>query len=250
MVRTLINITLIIVLAVVTIANAREFWQMGDVTNIQDNDVFLLRRPGFHPYSGARNISGLWLKQALTTAGPQGGAGYDGNDGVNGTNGINGATGPQGPQGFRGYSGAQGPVGPMGPEGPPGPEGPAATVTQSAVLGVIDDPTDGAELHMRQGPTEASTVAKFHVDDRGGNVRNYIDGSGYQAFKDANGYAVVSIAADTGVISARNSANKLIYKLDPNDTVRLTMYRGDGTTPMFEVYTSGRMVHKGELIIQ
>ena len=86
-------------MAVAAWAETKQFWQMGDVTDVRDTDVFLLRRPGFHPYSGARNISGLWLKQALTTAGPQGPAGYDGNDGAPGANGINGTNGTNGTNG-------------------------------------------------------------------------------------------------------------------------------------------------------
>ena len=101
MVKKLFIIIAMLLTAAVVSAEVKQFWQMGEVTDVQDSDVFLLRRRGFHPYSGARNISGVNLKQALTTTGPQGVPGYtpvlgvdyyDGRPGLNGTNGTNGKT--------------------------------------------------------------------------------------------------------------------------------------------------------------
>jgi len=63
----------------------------------------------------------------------------------------------------------------VGPQGPPGP---AASVTQSAVLSALDDPTDGAVLYVQQGVTEAGTAAKIAVGDRLGNYKTRIDGNG------------------------------------------------------------------------
>jgi len=66
----------------------------------------------------------------------------------------------------------------IGPEGPQGPEGPPGSINQAAVLGVLDDPTDGATLWLQQGATESATAAKSGAKDAAGNARQWIDGNG------------------------------------------------------------------------
>ncbi|HEX9078097.1 MAG TPA: hypothetical protein VF795_00835 [Desulfuromonadaceae bacterium] len=110
----------VLLLASCTTALAVQWWQTGTVTDVQDADVFMLRRPGLANYSGTRTVSGADLKATLTTAGPQGPQGPQGIQGPAGPQGIQGS---QGERGFRGYSGAQGPQGLPGATGPQGPQG-------------------------------------------------------------------------------------------------------------------------------
>src|SRR6185369_2104627 len=137
---------------------------------------------------------------------------YDGRDGAAGPTGATGATGPAGTNGLDGKTvlngfGAPGGglgvdgdfyldtanahlYGPkaagawgtyidlVGPQGPQGPPGPSASVTQSAVLGALDDATDGAVAWVQQGPTEQATDAKIGVKDRLGNAKEWVDSNG------------------------------------------------------------------------
>ncbi|HEX9080240.1 MAG TPA: hypothetical protein VF795_11665 [Desulfuromonadaceae bacterium] len=165
-----------------TTALAVQWWQTGTVTDVQDADVFMLRRPGLANYSGTRTVSGADLKAALTTAGPQGPQGPQGErgfrgysgaqgpkgdkgdtglqgsmgpqgpQGIQGAQGTTGLQGPQGERGFRGYSGAQGPQGlpgATGPQGTTGAQGPQGLTGATGATGATG--SQGAT-----GPTGAT----------------------------------------------------------------------------------------------
>lgn len=99
--------------------------------------------------------------------------------------------------------------------------------TQAQILAKIATPTDAAKLTVQQGATEAGTVAKVEVRDSGGNLTRYITGDGSEIVK---------------------KAGNTIYKYD-TVTRSLSMYRGDGATPTFTVYSSGRTRMYGSLTL-
>jgi hypothetical protein len=79
----------------VSAVQSKEFWMFPQVTDVQDDDVYLLRRPGQTTYTGARNITGLSLKNAFT--GIPGPPGYTPVKNVDYFDGIPGAQGESGP---------------------------------------------------------------------------------------------------------------------------------------------------------
>lgn len=105
--------------------------------------------------------------------------------------------------------------------GPAGPPGPSASVTQSAVISALDDPTDAAVVYLQQGATEAATAAKFAVGDKDGNYKQWID---------SNGTVVRQcIAADTA---------PAVKMLSPSGVV------------LYSVACDGTMTFKGTMVIQ
>lgn len=100
----------------------------------------------------------------------------------------------------------------VGPEGPPGP---SASVTQSAVLSALDDPTDGAVLYVQQGATEAGTAAKTAVGDSVGNYKFWVDGNGTVVRQ--------CITADTApAVKMLSPAGAVLYSVACNGTMEFT----------------------------
>jgi hypothetical protein len=94
---------------------------------------------------------------------------------------------------------------------------------QSQILAKIATPTDGAKLTVQQGATEAGTASKIEVRDAEGNVTNYTSGN--------------------GTITVRKGGNTTwVY-----DTVTqsMVMYRGNGTTAAYRVYSTGKTYANG-----
>jgi hypothetical protein len=104
---------------------------------------------------------------------------------------------------------------------PKGDAGASASVTKPAVVSALADATaDNLGITLQPGPTDAATFALFSTRDRPGNVRWYVDAS--------------------GTMFQKTSAGKTRMKITTDGEI--TQYRGDGTTPAFRVYSSGRLV--------
>jgi hypothetical protein len=100
----------------------------------------------------------------------------------------------------------------VGAQGPPGP---SASVTQTAVIGALDDPTDGAVVYVQQGPTEAGTAAKIAVGDSVGNTKAWLDGNGTlvrQCLNGETGYAVKVLSYTGEVLYSVACNNSIVFK--------------------------------------
>lgn len=254
--RPQLLLTAAILLCVVGLALAKDFYTFPSVTDLQPRDIYLLRRPaveGYDNYTGTRNITGASFKAAVT---PQACVEY-----FDGSNGVDGAPGPQGPAGSNGAPGSQiftdlgAPGSGTGVNGdwymdtsngdyylkaagawtikgnltgPTGPAGPSATVDQPAVLSALQTP--GGEPTTRQ-PLAPQTdgTALWQLRDLVGNVRAFFTGAGSLSHKDASG--VVRWQYNAADYSTRT-------------------YRGDGTTVAMMLYSSGRVEHFGPVVIR
>lgn len=145
----------------------------------------------------------------------------------------------------------------IGATGAKGDPGDLSNLTRLDVTNVLDNASDTA-IYV-QPATNSGTVPMIGVRDYPGNVRNYIDSSGYQYFKDVNGYALVKIQTDGTLLlldkpgyprAQLNNLGRLILKDFANkqrvfinsSTATIQTFRKDGTTIGFQVYSSGRWV--------
>jgi hypothetical protein len=103
----------------------------------------------------------------------------------------------------------------VGPQGPQGLPGASASITQTAVLGVLDDATDGSVLWVQQGATEQATDAKMGVKDRPGNAKQWVDSNGTMVRQ--------CITADSApAFKVLSSGGAVIYSVACDNTMTFT----------------------------
>lgn len=98
---------------------------------------------------------------------------------------------------------------------PRGEPGASASITQSAVLGVLDDPTTDAVLWVQQAVGEPATNAKSGTRDSGGNAKQWVDGNGTIVRQ--------CITGDTApAFKMLNPSGTVIYSVDCDNTMTFT----------------------------
>lgn len=120
---------------------------------------------------------------------------------------------------------------------PQGLQGTNATVTQEASIGAINQVGGPAIDRQPLAPQDDSTVFD-RQRDIGGNVRWFRAASGLMAFQDVAGLAYVTVNPTTQAIEGRDTANRLRLSISRQGTI--TTYHTDGTTPVFQLYSTGK----------
>jgi hypothetical protein len=173
---------------------------------------------------------------------------------------FDGAPGEQGPQGPPGNTGASGTIAvgtvTTGAPGtnvvvtdtgtpsaaifnftiPRGADGDISNITQAQILAKIAELSTGI-LERRSNGTDDDVLIQVK-DVSIGNVRFFVTGKGQLVIKDSNGYFRFAFDPATNTIRLKDVSNKTRLEIDTLG--QLKQYAADGTTKIFETYTSGR----------
>jgi len=144
------------------------------------------------------------------------------------------AKGDKGEQGSQGLQGAAGLAGPVGPQGPQGPAG--QSDTQTDIITKIATQTDGVALTMRQGPTEANTVAKIVLKDTAGNQKFVATPQGRIGLGTATPANTIDVTVDEASTYAGNFAGALFTTYTNTGNAQngfiARLARGTASTPL------------------
>lgn len=129
--------------------------------------------------------------------------------------------------------------------GPKGDQGDPAQVSRDLITTKLAEQSD-TPVSLQPLSTDVSTPM-LEIRDQAGNVRNWIAASGYQRFRDANGYVLAQIQTDgtlklldPSVVERVVLRNDGTLSLQSATTTAVTVLRGNGSTPAFRIYSSGR----------
>lgn len=126
-------------------------------------------------------------------------------------------------------------VGTQGPKGDPGAPG---TVSQAQVLDLLEQPGGHAIWRQPLSPQTDADVMFATRNTATGSVTSFLTGGGMMGFQDVNGIAYVTINPLTNAIEGRDTINKLRLSISRQGTI--TTYHTDGTTPVFQLYSTGK----------